>query len=110
VQLHFSDGKLATISPQIEFDGCTFYPANLSCSIRQIVTLPTKSADFHSTMRLFRQPQDPFTFNGFAAVTALAVTYFVFATWFADVLPFAPCCSLLVRGSKQTISYSFCRW
>jgi hypothetical protein len=98
VQLHFSDGKLATISPQIEFDGCTFYPANLSRSIRQIVTLPTKSADFHSTMRLFRQPQDLFTSNGFAAVTALAVTYFVFATWFADVLPFAPC--LLITGSR----------
>src|ERR1700704_8875 len=43
MQLHFSDGKLATISPQIEFDGCTFYPANLSRSIRQIATLPTKS-------------------------------------------------------------------
>jgi hypothetical protein len=58
VQLHFSDGQHATISPQIEFDGCSFYAANLSRSIRQIVTVPTKSADFHSTMRLFQQTQD----------------------------------------------------
>ena len=72
-----------------------FRAADLSRSIKQIVRLPEKFLDFASTPQLFTEICALIAAGGFPAV-ALPATYFVFATWFPDILPLAPC--LLVTG------------
>lgn len=89
-QLHFFDGKDTAIGSQVEFDGRLFRPARLSDSMKRIVRFPEKSVDFVCTTQLFEETLQLFSGSGFGATIARAATYFVFATWFAEVLPFAP--------------------
>lgn len=98
LQLHFFDGKRATISPEMEFGGRLLRPGTLSRSIRQIVRFPDKSVDFESTTNLFAEIHKFFVSNGFSEEVSLVATYFSFAAWFTDVLPLAPC--LLITGSR----------
>jgi hypothetical protein len=51
-----------------------------------------------STIGLFTAIRDVFTFRGLAEGPALLATHFVFSTWFAACLPFAPC--LLITGPR----------
>jgi hypothetical protein len=98
LELRLCNGKHATIGPEARFEGSLFYPAKLSRSIQQIVRFPEKSADFESTTKLFTKICHLFASNGFSVEVALAATHFIFASWFADVLPLAPC--LLITGPQ----------
>src|SRR5215471_2628052 len=50
------------------------------------------------TLDLFGSIRDSLTTRGIPEGAALRATYFVFSTWFADRLPFAPC--LLIAGPR----------
>jgi hypothetical protein len=97
------DGKHVTIAREVEFEGRLFRPATLSRSIRRIVRFPGKSVDFESTTKLFAATHQLFISNGFPAEAALSVTYFIFAAYFAEVLPVAPC--LLITGPRLEATY-----
>jgi hypothetical protein len=60
---------------------------------------PSDLAQGHkSTIGLFTAIRDVFRFHGLAEGPALLATHFVFSTWFADCLPFAPW--LIVTGPR----------
>ena len=96
LQLNLWDGNRSTIGQQVEFGGRLFRPPDLSRSIKAMVRFPEKSLNFASTTHLFTRVYEFIVSNGFMPTVALCATYLVFATWFADVLPLAPC--LLVTG------------
>lgn len=91
------------MGPEVEFGGRLFYPAKLDRSIQQVVTLPDRSIHFESTTKLFTTVQQLFVSLGFPGEIAVAATYFAFATWFAEVLPIAPC--LLITGPALEAAY-----
>jgi hypothetical protein len=101
--LHFFDGKTATVSSSLQVGDRLLKPPSLSASIHRVVRLPEKSLDFLSTAQLFKQVCELFAEAGFDTDVVLAATYFAFATWFADVLPAAPC--LLITGPRLEAGY-----
>jgi hypothetical protein len=98
LQLHYTEGGDSTISPRILVGGQEFCPPILPASIQQALTFPEKSIQFNSTAQLFSDTYNFFTENGVPSDAGLAATYFTFATWFADVLPEAPC--IFISGAR----------
>jgi hypothetical protein len=94
-QLHCFDGKDARFGEQLAVAGREYRPAELDGAAR-LVRLPKRCLPFASTKKLFADLQELFVRHGFSPEVALLATFFGVATWFADVLPAAPC--LVVVG------------
>ena len=75
---------------EVEFDGRVYVPTDRSQAILSAMTLPDGCGNFESTHSLFATVFETFTRYGFPDEVALPTTHFIFSTWFADCLPFAP--------------------
>jgi hypothetical protein len=102
LQLLVFDGKHQTVAASVEVDGRLYVPANVSSSFISMVPLPVNAMPYESTEKLFGAIQECFTTNGVPVEVALPSTYFIFATWFTDQLPAAPC--LVINGPRSEAS------
>jgi hypothetical protein len=87
-----------TVARQIEFRGQSYRPIAIDSTILSATIFPTKFANFGSTTKLFEAARAVFARYGFPEEIARLVPYIVFATWFTDVLPAAPC--LVISGPR----------
>ena len=99
LQIHIWRGTAAAPETEGEPDG----PGQLSpglLRIAQVLSLPTKPVAFQSVGKLFGQIQDAIqTYAGPPEAVSELLAYFVIASWFPDVLPFAPC--IIITGSAM---------
>jgi hypothetical protein len=95
LRLILFDGKQYRAEERITINGRTFVPPALDPALRSAVTLPAQASDYGCTNDLFRAIREVFTEYGMPLI-ATAVTYFVFATLFAEPSWPAPC--LVVMG------------
>jgi hypothetical protein len=89
------DGKQYRTEERISVNGRTFVPPALDPAVQSALTLPTQASDYGRTKDLFDAIRRFLTQRGMPLI-ATAVTYFVFATWFAEPSWPAPC--LVVTG------------
>jgi hypothetical protein len=89
-RLHHFDGKSAHIGDQLVAGGRQFRPAELDGDARR-VRLPKKCIPYASATKLFTDLRELFARYGFSPEVALVGTFYCVATWFADILPAAPC-------------------
>jgi hypothetical protein len=94
LNLLISDGENYTIAPRVEYGGRVYVPADLDRSILRALTWPTKCTPYGSTDQLFTAVRDSFTNHSLPEEVALRTTYSVFATWFPECVPAAPCLSI----------------
>jgi hypothetical protein len=92
------DGERQTAGACIEVGGQMYVPAELHPSVLRAVTLPANCREYESTTKLFTAIQESLINNGIPEEFALPLIYFVFATWFTDCLPAAPC--LVITGPR----------
>src|SRR4051794_10592457 len=88
------DGKRETVSESITHARQIFQAAALPEA--PPIPLPSGSAPYGSTAELFHQVSDVFVKTGLPEELASLLSYFVFCTWFADLLDWVP--SLLLHG------------
>ncbi len=98
LNLLLSDGENHSVGPRVEYGGRVYVPADLDRSILRALTWPTKRMPYGSTEQLFTALRDLLTNHGFPTEVALSTTYDVFATWFPECLPAAPC--LVIAGPR----------
>ena len=96
--LGFLDSKSKEFQERINLAGQEFVPPKLAPSVLEALTLPTKRTDCGSTVEMFSRIFSLFVSYGVSEDAAQASTYFVFATWFPESLPMAPC--LLLTGTE----------
>jgi hypothetical protein len=82
----------------VEIGGRDFVPPELSPPMLRALTLPTNCIPHGTTSELFTSVRKVFTDHGFSEVVAVPSSFFVFASWFAEILPAAPCLS--ISGSR----------
>src|SRR3984885_7993364 len=80
------DGKDHHVGQQVKHAGRQFALPDVSPSISQAMTLPSRCCSPPSTANLFTSICKVFVDRGIAAGAALRATYFSFASWFPDVL------------------------
>ena len=91
------DGKSANTAAQFVQHDETFVPLRLDPAILRSMPLPSNIAEFESTRKLFTEIS-----TLISRVTdaddrfVQIVTFFMFATWFPDCLPVAPCLWIVV--------------
>ena len=94
LNLLLSDGENYSVAPRVEYRGRAYVPADLDRSISRAVMWPTKCTPYGSTDRLFTAVRKSLTKHGLPEEIALRTTYSVFATWFPECAPAAPCLSI----------------
>jgi hypothetical protein len=62
------------------------------------LTLPTNCVPYGTTSELFTSVRQAFADHGFPEAVAVPASFFVLASWFAEILPAAPCFS--ITGSR----------
>jgi len=92
--LTFLDSKSKEFYQRINLAGIGYVPPILSPSVLEALTLPTKRIDCGSTVDIFGQICNFFLSYGVSEDAARESTYFVFASWFPETLPLAPCLKL----------------
>jgi hypothetical protein len=92
--LTFLDSKSKEFYQRINLAGIGYVPPILSPSVLEALTLPTKRIDCGSTVDIFGEICNFFLCYGVSEDAARASTYFVFASWFPETLPLAPCLKL----------------
>jgi len=83
---------------QIEFRGTVYHPATINPSIIEAMQLPTKRGNYASTKQLFTDVRGLLHSCGFPEKISFVIPYFVFASWFPEFLPLAPC--LYISGPQ----------
>ena len=86
------------VAAVVEYAGRTYKPAPFDSSIRSALLLPKRCNPFGSTVRLFVSVRNLFLRRGFPEDVVFPIPYFIFATWFLEVLPAAPC--LVIGGPR----------
>ena len=97
--LSFLDSKSAKSQQRINHAGQEFVPPELTPSVLEALTLPSRRTDCGSTEDLFSQIFGLFVQYGLSEDAAQVCTYFVIATWFPESLPVAPC--LILTGAES---------
>jgi hypothetical protein len=82
----------------VESGGQLYCPPRLSVSLQQAMLFPVGMRDFASTTALFTAVKDSLLHHGLPEDVALSATYFIFSSWFSEVLPAAP--FLLISGPR----------
>jgi hypothetical protein len=98
-----NEGRWA--GPRIEHLGVVYSPLALESGLFRAIRLPNKLINYVSTKKLFTEVCQVFVERGFSEEVATIGTYFVFASWFPDCLPEAPC--LLIVGPRPEASLFF---
>jgi hypothetical protein len=96
--LLLTEGEKHRIASQVETGGRAFVPPQLSPSMLRALTLPTNCVPYGSTSELFTSVRQAFADHGFPEAVAVPASFFVLASWFAEILPAAPCLS--ITGSR----------
>jgi hypothetical protein len=96
--LSFLDSKSAKSQQRINHAGQEFVPPELAPSVLEALTLPTRRTDYGLTVDIFSQIFRLFIGCGLSEDSAQVSTYFVFASWFPESLPVAPC--LILTGTE----------
>jgi len=102
LNLLLSDGEDCRLAPRIEYRGHVYAPPDIDRSILRALTWPTECKPYGSTDRLFTAVRESFSNHGFPEEVALGTTYGVFASWFPECLPAAPC--LAIKGPRPEAS------
>ena len=84
------NGKSAETAGQFVRQGETFAPLRIEPTILRWLQLPSGTAEFGSTRKLFTEISDLISRTQVDDCVAKLVSYCVFATWMADCLPVAP--------------------
>jgi len=92
------DSKCAEPQLRINYAGQVFVPPDLSLSVLTAVTFASGRTDYGETLDLFAQIFFLFINCGLSEDYAQVCAYFVFASWFPEFLPVAPC--LILTGSE----------
>jgi len=96
--LSFLDSKCVEPQQRIKHAGQVFVPPDLAHSVLTALTFARGRTDYGETADLFAQMFGLFIDRGISEDYALACVYFVFASWFPEFLPVAPC--LILTGSE----------
>ena len=95
IELHYFDGEKTFVGDAVEAGGKIFLPSK-SDRRAELVRLPSHSSPFGTIADLFAEARELFVRFGFSPEVAFAAVIFCCATWFADILPTAPC--LIIFG------------
>ena len=92
-------GRSWKTGPSLRFREHTYKPPQFkSSSVLSAIRVPTEYGECPSTTELFAAVRSIFLERGYPEDTVFPLPYFVFATWFTDVLAAAPC--LLIDGAR----------
>jgi hypothetical protein len=105
LQLLAFDGDQQKRGDCVEVGGQAYVPAELHPSILSAMTLPANCVEYGTTDKLFTAIEKSLIKNGVPEEIALPLDHFVFATWFPDCLPAAPC--LVITGPSPEASLLF---
>ncbi len=84
------NGKSAKTAGQFVRQGETFAPLRVDPTILRWLQLPSNTAEYGSTRKLFTEISDLISRTQVGDGVVKAVSFSVFATWLADYLPVAP--------------------
>jgi hypothetical protein len=102
--LHSAAGEFRN-APRMRLRGKTFLPAKLEDGLSRALIFPSGISPYGTTAELFALVRDSFAFRGIPEDAAVRATYFVFASWFTDLLSFAP--TLIVDGPTIEVRFLF---
>jgi hypothetical protein len=95
-------GRRDVIGSAIEYAGRRYVPPDLSDSFQRALIFPETKKDFGSTAALFTSVKESLVCFGLPEQVALTAVYFLFPSWFVEVLPAAPL--LLISGPRAEAS------
>jgi hypothetical protein len=97
-ELLLCTGEARSKGRRIEHSGHVYVAMQLELSLRRCLSLPAETADYGSTSRLFDAIKSVFLKAGFSLEISETASFFVLASWVAELLPQAPC--LLITGAR----------
>ena len=100
--LHNTSAK-RRIDLRVQHEGRVYVPIDPDSPTLRAVRLPACALDYGSTHRLFDALRSTLAHAGFSGEVSLALTCFVFSSWFPDVLPAA--ILLLITGPWTEASF-----
>jgi len=96
------DGSNSTVSDCIHLGGKVYKPCQLDPSPLRAIPLPSEATPYGSTRKLVDSISSLFQrYTSVSATTSILLSIFVLATWFADILPSAPCVVLLGSEARE---------
>jgi hypothetical protein len=84
------NGKSAKTAGQFVWQGETFAPLRIDPTILHLLQLPSNTANYGSTRKLFTEISDLISRAGVDDCVVKVMSFCAFATWMADYLPVAP--------------------
>jgi len=98
------DGENSTIAPRIKTHGRVYAPAVIDPPILCALALPSRCCPYGSTRKLFTEISELISRTTRLPDGIVAqITFFVFATWFADRLPLAPLLWIVAPPTASTV-------
>ena len=94
--LRLLDSRHKNAVTSIEVEGRTYIPPTLNASLLEVLTLPTGRASLWlDSLISSKRVCALFVDNGISDEAARLFAYFAISTWFLDVLPIAPCLTIV---------------
>jgi hypothetical protein len=96
--LLFRQDKTGSLGVRINHRGKVYVPPQLEASLLRSLVLPAGTADYGKASKLFEAINSVFLKAGFPPGVSDTTSFFVFSSWFPDLLPEPPC--LLITGAR----------
>lgn len=100
--LRLFDSGEKRLAERVKCDGRIYVPPSLSPSLLEALTLPAGFTPSDSTKETFAKLSSVFVEHSMPESVAQKLTLWALSTWFADLLPVAPC--LILTGPRPEAS------